>query len=657
MNKPPEKSSSNLPDFGRFFVVALIIFIGFLTTNAYVGGRSIFSKSKNLAFAGYDDLKSGIHSLTDQDFEQAIQFFSQSQIAFESMEDDLLFLTNQANTYLDQGLYLEAAEKLIQSGVSVSKIGQELSNILDDAQIIPTVFIRQNQLGDESIKLTDLIRLQYDRLKKVLSETVAVQQNITTLNTSVLPGDLKAYLKVAQENIGIFLGYLREIDRNFKTFLTLLGDEVPHNYLILFQNNHELRATGGFIGSYMLLNVNDGKVTKMEVKDVYESDGQLTEVLEPPPGIDRISDRLYMRDANYSPDFPTSARQIMWLLEHSRGPSVDTVIAIDQTVAESLLRLTGSMTFSNLPFEVTADNFNDLLSFNIESKLSDTVTPKQILIDFLPIFKEHLFKLEKIDEVAGAMIDLMAGRHIQMYSADSGVQAMARRLNIDGRIIAAEPGIDYLSIITTAIGGNKSDAFIQTVLTHHTQVGNLGQVTDYLIIEKTHTWQESDFDFWKELIGYYGTGQLHESTLRFIHGEGDNVDYMRVYVPQGSRLISLDGVNINDLKSYDDLGYTVFAFTFGPVSAGQSKSVGLVYQLPFELMLDDPVRGFDVYKFIAQKQAGAENITLNKSLETSDFLQILETHPKIPEDAFALYPKYQIPLDQNHIFLSAIAAN
>lgn len=664
--KPPEKQSeSDIPevengrfsDFGRFFAIAFIIFLAFTFTGIYMNGQSFLMENKSIAFAGYDNLKEGARSLADQDFSRAELLFEGAELAFGAMDRNMRFLTGQANHYLKSDLYLDATQKLLESGMAVSRIGQELSGLLADSRDIPTIFIQQNLHDDSSIHLTDLIGTQKVRLERVTAEMLLIQKNLTTLNAETLPKDLRQTLEMAQGHVGTFLAALREVNDNFKTTLTLLGAPMPHRYLVLLQNNHELRATGGFIGSYALIDVNDGAITKVEVKDIYQTDGQLAEVIAPPPGIDQVADRLYMRDANYSPDFPTTAREIMWFLEHSQGPTVDTVIAIDQTVAEKLLTLTGEVVVPNFPFAIRAENFNDIFSYHIESKLSETGTPKQMLIDFIPVLKERLLSLEHFSQLNDIALNLISSRHIQVYSTNSNIQALARRMHLDGEMIAAEPDVDYLSVITTAIGGNKSDAFIKTNLAHHTDIGHMGEVTDHLTIQKTHTWQEEDFAYWKKLITRYGAGKLTEHTLRFIHGEGDNTDYMRVYVPKGSRLIGLEGVDIENMQSFEDLGYTVFAFTFGPLPAGTSQTVKLSYKLPFELNPTGSAKGFDTYRFIAQKQAGAENITLSKSLQTSDYLQVLETYPPTEKTAFTLYPQYETALSQNQIFLSAITGN
>ncbi len=647
------ESGEQAKGFRSFFWMAFILFVGFAALGTYGSSKSFIFDTKNTAMAGYDSLMSGVSSLSDQNFEKAEKWFEGAEMSFKEIDQNMRFLNTQANNYLKTGLYLDAAQKLIDSGVSVSKIGRQLANLLNDTKAIPATFIQQNTT-DDTVRLTDMVQAQKKRVDELLMEALLLEKNLTGMNVAALPKPLTEQIVKAQWRIGQFLTALKEVESNFKTVLTLLGDKIPHRYLVLLQNNHELRATGGFLGSYMLMDVNDGKITKIETKDIYQTDGQLADVVTPPPGINKVAERLYMRDANYSPDFPTSAKQLMWFLEHSRGPSVDTVIAIDQTVAEKLLALTGPVVVPSFPFAIRADNFNDLLSYHIESKLSETTTPKQLLIDLIPIFKEKLFSLGQFSTVSDLGLSLIAGRHVQLYSNDPDVQALAQRFKMDGAMVKAQPDVDYLAVVTTAIGGNKSDAFIKTDLTHHTKVNNLGQITDELTIKKTHTWQEKDFAYWKKLIDRYGAGKLSEQTLKFIQGQGDNVDYMRVYVPKGSRLITLEGVDIEDLTATEENGYTIFAFTFGPVSAGHQQTVHLNYVLPYQVSTDKPL---DMYRFIAQKQAGAENIALTKSLQTSDYLQVVETYPKIEQSAFTLYPEYKTAFDQNQIFLSAIRGN
>lgn len=600
--------------------------------------------------AGYDSLYNAVQSLIDQDMNGASVWFRNAEMSFEELARSTRYLTSQANNLVNESLYLDTADKLVESAVSVSRMGQELIGLIEGVKRIPQTFVAQQQEG-ESPDLISMINEEKTKFDKLFNDILILQKNITTLNSKVLPAYLQESIKQAQSQMGSLIVAMMEVDRGFETALKLLGDKVPHRYLILFQNNHELRAAGGFIGSYMIIDINDGVITKMEAKDVYETDGQLADVIEPPAGIDQVSDRWFMRDANYSPDFPTSAEQIMWFLEHSQGPSADTVIALDQNVVEELLKITGPVHLKSFPFQIRADNFNKLISFYIEAKLSDTGTPKQLLFDLVPVLREKLFSMENFSGLSAMFKDMIDERHIQVYSKDPKIQAIVEKFKIDGSMIAPAPKTDFLALVTTSIGGNKSDQYIQSDIKHHTEVSHTGLIMDYLEITKTHTWDENDFTGWQELVDIYGTGKTSLETLRFIQGEGDNTDYLRVYVPKGSRLVKAEGLSLWDIETSEDLGYTVFGFVFGPVSAGTNKTVKLQYELPYTLSFYPT----DTYRFVAQKQAGAENITLNKTLVVADFLNVVKSYPP-SDNAFSLMPVVEMDFNQNQIFLSAISS-
>lgn len=91
--------------------------------------------------------------------------------------------------------------------------------------------------------------------------------------------------------------------------LELLGDRYPERYLVLLQNDSEARPTGGFIGSFMIVDINDGYITKMDFHDVYEFDGQLSEDIPAPEDIAKISKNWRLRDSNYSPISPYPPRK------------------------------------------------------------------------------------------------------------------------------------------------------------------------------------------------------------------------------------------------------------------------------------------------------------------------------------------------------------
>lgn len=620
LGKQPKKFVKSM-DFIRFVLIAFLAFLILNLYNTYTLGRELVFESQKTAQGGYENLKNGMDHLMLRDSAGATQFFREAENTFVALRKNTAYLTSQADHSFGESFYFDTANKLIEGAIEVTQIGQRLAGLMNGLTDLPKALV--SVVSGSDSKLTSVLKEKKAALDEVMSLTVSLQQKLTTLNDSLLPANLRDKLDSARSKITLLLTTLQEANNGFELALGLLGDKTPQRYLVLLQNNQELRATGGFIGSYLLVDVNDGQITKMESKDVYQTDGQLADVVKAPPGIDRVAKRLYMRDANYSPDFPTSARQIMWFLEHSKGPSVDGVIAIDQTVVEKLLELAGPVSLPNTTLKLTPQNFSKLISFYTEAKISDSVTPKQLLFDFIPMLRQKLKKLDDLKKLLPVGLDLIQQGHVQVYSEDADVESIIARFGLDGSMTKPDKKPDYLSVITTAIGGNKSDQYIHTKLLHRSVVMKDGSVEDSVSIQKTHNFSEDDKKGIQKLIDRFGVGKLTKETLFFILGQGPNLDYMRVYVPLGSKLASAEGIGLSSIAVSEDLGYTVFGFIHGPIAPGESKEITLHYSLPSSLSLSPQ------YNFFAEHQAGAENMTLKKELEWPG-----STSPKVLETAF-----------------------
>lgn len=628
-------------DFFRFAMTGFLVFAAFSLANVYVKGRAFIYENKDIAMAGVDTFQAGVGLLEKQDFEGAETLFRESRRAMETLATSVGALTSQSEGLFGEKMVMDTADRLVKSGLLITQMGEGLTALADTAKKLPEVF------GNSEALISQVSKTR-EQLRALAGQAEEVQSNLNGLNGRFLPQNVKERISSAKQGADQVIGVLSRADGYFEAGLRLLGDRLPHQILILLQNKNERRATGGFIGSYLLVSMNDGRIAKMQAKDVYESDGQLPDEVPAPPGIDRVADRLYMRDANYSPDFPTSAERIMWFLEHSRGPSVDTVIAIDQTVAEKLLEQTGPLFVDGFPFKLTAKNVSDMLSYHTETKVAGIKNPKQLLFGLVGAVKEKLMASADKTELLSLAQGLVREGHIQVYSQDVFIEKVADDLGAAGRMVAPAPKTDYLNVVSTSIGGNKSDRFIKTEFLHRTEIGADGSIVNALAITKNHTWREADWRRWKRLKDYYGTGTLSEETLRFILGEGPNVDYMRVYVPQGSRLMRITGVASDEIRAYDELGYTVFAFPFGAVAAGEEKTVSLDYALPFAV--EAPV---DDYRLVAQRQAGAGNVMLKKEIAVADRLEIVSVYPE-SQSAFSLAPVYEMPLNENRVFMTSV---
>ena len=121
------------------------------------------------------------------------------------------------------------------------------------------------------------------------------------------------------------------------------------NWLLLAQNNEELRPSGGFITSVGMLEIHDGLPALRDFRDSYQVENWDQPHPDPPLPLREYMrlDLWVTRDANWWPDFPTSALAVSELYFVNQGVAVDGVIAADMIAAERLLEALTPLTLAN----------------------------------------------------------------------------------------------------------------------------------------------------------------------------------------------------------------------------------------------------------------------------------------------------------------------
>jgi len=313
----------------------------------------------------------------------------------------------------------------------------------------------------------------------------------------------------------------------------IMGSDGFKRYLVLFQNNHELRPTGGFVGSYATIDVQNGKILSIDVPKggSYDVQGQLNIFLKPPVPLQVVNKRWEFQDGNWFPDFSASAQKMAWFYQHSRNTTVDGVIAINASVLERLLRVLGPLQSDEYSLLLDSDNALEQIEHHVEiaREGSTSTTPKAILSDLLGEMMSSMNTIEPtqivslVSELHGALQE----KEIQFYFTDNNVQQLFSSYGWTGEVVRVESSQDYLMVVNTNVGGGKSDAEMQQNIEHQAVVQEDGSVIDTVIIKRTH--------------------------IGAVEGESDgerNVDYVRVYVPEGSELLEAGGFSYPEETSF-----------------------------------------------------------------------------------------------------------
>lgn len=386
-----------------------------------------------------------------------------------------------------------------------------------------------------------------------------------------------------------------------KLLPALAGYPNGSRFLLILQNNDELRATGGFIGVYGILENKNGEIVSLKSDDSYHLDmpASLTEEwkLEPPAPVKKYLkvEKWYLRDANWSPDWPTAARKIDEIfrgesqaIKQSVAPFTG-IVAITPDLVSDLIRLVGPITVKGATYN--ADNFQPLLQYNVEVAYKDqnisSWDRKEIINELTGELKTRLFSLpaDRWVELFKILDRNIITKNIQLYFPNESWENLARTLGASGEV-EKNTG-DYLLAIDSNLGAFKSDVVVKKNLS-------------YTLVE-TGGGLESVVKF-----NYRHEGKFDWRTTRYR-------SYTRIYAPLGSRLISLDGVEKTtaDISVSDDpaLNKTSFGFFF-TVEPGSSREITLRYRLP-QAIFDQAQSG--AYRLLVQKQAGnrIESLKIN----------------------------------------------
>ncbi|MDQ3691560.1 MAG: DUF4012 domain-containing protein [Chloroflexota bacterium] len=300
-------------------------------------------------------------------------------------------------------------------------------------------------------------------LALVVEMMATTQQPVATASASLkraestlgaVPGGLADPIESAREAMAARIAsYGPALDAYVEVAADLsgiLGWEEPRRYLVLTQNPAELRPTGGFIGSYGLVSFDKGRITERTFQDVYLLDNPVDyPYVEPPPALVQHVLRpglpWPLRDANWSPDFPTSARDALRLYVNESGDTtVDGVVAVTTNTIDELLRITGPITVPD--YDVTLAAGETTLKVLELTRASDD--PDENRKAFLSSLADELIAEllalppERWSELLGAKATFENERLVLAWFSDPAHQQLAVDNGFDGAV-RSDAG-DYL---------------------------------------------------------------------------------------------------------------------------------------------------------------------------------------------------------------------
>jgi len=433
------------------------------------------------------------------------------------------------------------------------------------------------------------IKLILDTLDKAMPELDAITGNIQTAVTALQQIDANRYpeqlggqpvrpLIVQAQNLSqSALSAVTEFRPVIEQIPVMAGGRGERlKYLVLFQNDNELRPTGGFLTAFSTIYIEDGKVTPETSDDIYALDAKYRSRLPIPEALGRyLTTEKYwnLRDMNISPDFKVSMEQFLPNYMKVGDKNIDGIITVDTEVLKQLLEVLGPVQVPGYgTFSAEIDKRCDCPQ--VVYALSEIITRptnyiredrKGILGPFMRavLSKAYDAPSDKNGPLFQAMIEAIQGRHIQVYYIDESLQKAAEAINVAGRMTPPTKGEDFFAVVNANLGGAKSNLFTTYEVLQQVEAPAEGKIKKTVEITYKNNRRADNCNLEAGLL-------CLNSTLR---------DWTRIYVPAGSELIEATGFT-KDAKIYDELGFTVFDGFFILEPNGVAK-LRLTYTVPY----------------------------------------------------------------------------
>lgn len=576
------------------FTILIIIFYlpGVLVLNSFLGVKNLQSAYQNAITGNFEKtifsgkVATGNFSRAQENLNSLnslFEFFGQDQFRFK------------IETYLTIGL---------QSSRGLSELGRVAYNL---SQISRAIFQDQpgdiNQLATEIKTDLDSVYQQFSYLEGQLKTKPESHQFLTKFDDQLVEKLTTAREMILWAKEGI------------QILPDIIGVYGKKTYLVLLQNNMELRPTGGFLGSFALATFEQGKLIDFQVTDVYTADGQLKGHVEPPEPIRRYLGEAgwYLRDSNFSPDFPVSAERASWFLEKELGRKVDGVIGINLFLAQRILRAIGPVNLLDYQEQINADNLFERAEYQSETDFFPGSTQKK---DFLGSLASALFEqIQQADEqkwlsIGQAIYQSLKSKDLTVVFnhqeaakilTDSGWDGGLRKVRCTN--VGGECLMDYLMIVESNFGVNKANYFIKRELTHQVSFNQGGKVSENLKIV------------------------YHNQSQTEVFPAGKYKNYLRILTPKGTKLnkIVIDNEEIgeDEIDETEINDKSVFGFLF-EVPIQSKKTVEISYQLAEKLVVDADSR----YLLYLQKQPGIEDKMFNFWLVPPPGARVVSARPE-----------------------------
>jgi hypothetical protein len=363
---------------------------------------------------------------------------------------------------------------------------------------------------------------------------------------------------------------------------SFLGTEGPRSYFLGVQTPAELRGTGGLIGYYAVLTVEDGRF-ELSPSEVFEA---LDEVGGGPDGDPaaapatgrigqlsgdvtegaQVDEEFRLRydhtaaaglfsNVNVDPDLPTTARVALDLFELRTGEQLDGLVLTDPVALEGILTAAGgelevpevAMDEVDLPATISPAAFAEFVTVDVYEQLgSGRGEERKLLLRSLGDLAFAAVFDGAWDGVtmSRALGDAASSRHLQVFSRHEAEQAAFEELGVAGALRAPDRG-DLIAVTANNAVGGKQDVHLGHRIALDVELQDPLRDGEEVTVLRTATVRtEVDNPLPAEGMDLYVIGNClvgGDANQCFEGPPGENRTWFTVWFPRGTDLVEERG--------------------------------------------------------------------------------------------------------------------
>jgi hypothetical protein len=350
---------------------------------------------------------------------------------------------------------------------AVRQVSSALQGLSSDAvgpltRLLSSIDIADLKPSDGSIDLEPIAEAQ-PAVRSAQTALEEADESVRAIDVSATVGPVKSAVTQLRRQLGELLPPVDALYRTVSLVPSMLGQGDPRDYLVIFQNPAELRATGGISGAMALVHADGGRVSLIQQASSSDFPHYAQSVLPLPDETRGLYGDIigeYIQDVNLTPNFELSAKLAQKMWAERFGQSVDGVISVDPVALSYILGATGPVQ------TVTGDELTDqtvvpLLLSQVYSRYPD---PAQQDLFFASaasaVFEKVSSGALDSQKFVSSLSRASTERRILVWSADATEEGLLAETTMAGALPGAQDDSPRLGLYLNDATGAKMDYYL-----------------------------------------------------------------------------------------------------------------------------------------------------------------------------------------------------